>query len=41
MAVCHGAAGVLAIADAFARHAGRSEAAALGDRGWLRLLGLR
>src|SRR6266851_2003808 len=32
LAVCHGAAGVLAIADAFARHAGLSEAAALGDR---------
>jgi hypothetical protein len=29
LAVCHGAAGVLLVADAFARHAGSSPAAAL------------
>lgn len=32
LAVCHGAAGTLAVADAFARHAGLPEAAALRDR---------
>jgi hypothetical protein len=31
LAICHGAAGTLAVADAFARHAGMSDAAALRD----------
>jgi hypothetical protein len=31
LAICHGAAGTLAIADAFARHAGMPEAARLAD----------
>jgi hypothetical protein len=32
LAICHGAAGTLAVADAFARYAGLSEAAELRDR---------
>jgi lantibiotic biosynthesis protein len=38
LAICHGAAGTLAVADAFARHAGLSDAAALRDHLGLYLL---